>query len=217
VDAITAQSARQAELVRRHYGREAVIIPNPYAPPPRLRARRDDLVLWVGVMRQQKRPDRFIDLARALPQYRFRMIGGPDGYIANSQAYYEAIRAEATTVPNLEFLGFLPVADVEPHFDEARVLVNTSEYEGFPNTFLQAWARGVPTVSFFDAGAREDGSRPFAWVRSGADARDAANTLLADPRQWQAMSDACRSHCLAFNSVESVVKSFDGLFNSLAG
>ena len=78
------------------------------------------------------------------------MIGGPR---EGSQAFYERIRARAAALPNVELTGFLPLAQVEPWFDRARVLVNTSTYEGMPNTFLQAWARGVPTVATVDVGA----------------------------------------------------------------
>ena len=142
VDAIVAQTERQAALVCEHYRCEARIIPNPYVVPARKRAQRADLILWVGGIRPVKRPDRFITLARALPQYRFRMIGGAVGDDAAAHAYFESIRGLAASADNLEFLGFRPLDEVEPHFDEARVFVNTSEHEGFPNTFLQAWGAG---------------------------------------------------------------------------
>ena len=45
-------------------------------------------------------------------------------------ALFERTRAEAATLPNVEFTGFLPLAEVEPRFDAARLLVNTSDYEG---------------------------------------------------------------------------------------
>jgi glycosyltransferase involved in cell wall biosynthesis len=47
-------------------------------------------------------------------------------------------------------LGAVRYADTGALFDRAKVFLNTSSIEGFPNTFLQAWVRGVPVVSFFD-------------------------------------------------------------------
>ena len=80
------------------------------------------------------------------------MVGGP-AQGEGMHAYYEGVRAQAARLSNVEFTGFLPLGEVEPWFDRARVFVNTSVFEGMPNTFLQAWARDVPTVGTVDVGA----------------------------------------------------------------
>ena len=144
VHAIVAQNEIQRSTCRRTYGRDAVIIPSCYPLPRNHPAGEKDLVLWVGTVHANKRPGLLLDLAERLPQRRFAMIGGPGA----DAAFYESIRARAAGIANLEFKGFLPLAEVERWFDRARVLVNTSLFEGMPNTFLQAWARGVPTASF---------------------------------------------------------------------
>jgi glycosyltransferase involved in cell wall biosynthesis len=91
-----------------------------------------------------------LELAKRLPQRRFVMVGGAGQGVGD---YEERIRAAAASLPNVHLTGFLPLAQVEPWFDRARVLVNTSRFEGMPNTFLQAWARDVPTVGTVDVGA----------------------------------------------------------------
>jgi hypothetical protein len=48
------------------------------------------------------------------------------------------------------FLGFQPFHTTEEYFNKCKIFINTSEYEGFPNTFLQAWSRGIPVISYFD-------------------------------------------------------------------
>jgi len=47
----------------------------------------------------------------------------------------------------LDFLGPLPLVGVNRLLSTSKLLVCTSEFEGFPNTFLQAWAYNVPVVS----------------------------------------------------------------------
>ncbi|HET7669078.1 MAG TPA: glycosyltransferase family 4 protein, partial [Burkholderiales bacterium] len=167
VDRIVAQNPHQIESCRRHHKRQAVLIPSCYELPPGARPGSGDRVLWVGTIHDYKRPDWLLDIAERLPQRRFVMIGGPSvGGERFRPGYYESIRSRAARLPNVEFTGFLPLAQVEPWFDRARVLVSTSVYEGMPNVFLQAWARGVPTVATVDVGAPVN--TVFADVDGGA-------------------------------------------------
>ena len=156
VDRVIAQNVFQRESCRRNHKRNADVIPSCYVPPAHAQRATlgNDRVLWVGTIHGYKRPGIFLDIAERLPHRKFVMIGGPSiGGERLKAGYFEAIRDRAARLANVEFTGFLPLAGVEPWFDRARLLVLTSVYEGMPNVFLQAWARGVPSVATVDVGA----------------------------------------------------------------
>jgi glycosyltransferase involved in cell wall biosynthesis len=75
------------------------------------------------------------------------MIGGE---VTSAVDLFARVRADAATCPNLEFKGSVPYHEVNEYYSRARVFVNTSDSEGFPNSYLQAWVRGTPLVAFFD-------------------------------------------------------------------
>ncbi len=187
VDRIVAQNPFQIESCRRHHKRDAVLIPSCYELPRDAKPHQGDSVLWVGTIHGYKRPHWFLDIAERLPERRFVMIGGPSvGGERLKPGYYEEVRDRAARLPNVEFTGFLPLAQVEPWFDRARLLVSTSVYEGMPNVFLQAWARAVPTVATVDVGAPVN--TVFADVEQGAAKVEA---LLSDTALWNhASSDS---------------------------
>src|SRR5207302_1862907 len=82
-------------------------------------------VVWVGTIHGYKRPHWFLDIAERLPHRRFVMVGGPSvGGERLKPGYYEEVRGRAARLPNVEFTGFLPLAEVEPWFDRARLLVS---------------------------------------------------------------------------------------------
>ena len=202
-DAIVAQNERQRTACRNNYGREAIVIPSCYVPPHAQGTAEKNLVLWVGTVHAGKRPALLFELARKLPQRKFVMIGGP----GRDPAFYEAMRARAAELPNLEFKGFLPLAEVERWFDRGCVLVNTSTYEGMPNTFLQAWARGVPTVATVDVEAPVH--------RVGTSIEQLANLVeraIADPAQGK----ACREYFERIHSSAGVLERYARLFAELA-
>src|SRR6185503_6247917 len=197
VDAIVAQNKTQMDSCRKYHGREAVLIQSCYELPGSSVSRDQDLVLWVGTIHDQKRPEILLELARRLPQRRFVMIGGPR---VGDQKYFDAVRREAEAIPNVEFTGFLPLAEVEPWFDRARVLVSTSVYEGMPNVFLQAWARGVPIISTVDVGVPVN--RLFKEVD---EAVQQIELLFEDQGQWSKASSQAREYFRATHSPEQVL------------
>jgi glycosyltransferase involved in cell wall biosynthesis len=209
-DRIVAQNEVQRSTCRATYGRDAVVIPSCYQLPGRRDANpvRRNAVLWVGVIRAGKRPQLLLELARCLPQRRFVMVGGPE---RGEAALFERTRAEAAALPNVEFTGFLPLPQVEPRFDAARLFVNTSEFEGMPNTFLQAWARGVPTLATVDAGT--PAHRQFRDLDEGAREIEA---LFGDPERWARASAGCREHFERNHSGAETLARYGRLFDGLA-
>ncbi len=199
--AIVAQNERQRAACQATYGRDAVVIPSCYElkSDPRTTG---DLVLWVGTLHQNKRPELLLELAQRLPERRFVMIGGP----GPDPAFFEAMRRRAAALPNVEFKGFLPLAEVERWFDRARVLVNTSTYEGMPNTFLQAWARGVPTAALVDVGAPVH--------RVAADV-EALSSLVEDSFVDPQLGSACREYFERAHSKAGVLEQYQRLFRGL--
>ena len=187
VDRVVAQNEAQRESCRAAYGREATVIASCYQPqsPVSVGATRD-VVLWISTVREGKRPERFLELAARLPHRRFVMVGGACG---GEEELFERVRREAARLGNVELTGFLPLAQVEAWLDRARVLVNTSDYEGMPNTFLQAWSRGVPTLATVDVEAAVH--RRFAGIEDGARKIEA---LFEDAGLWHSASRRCLEH-----------------------
>jgi glycosyltransferase involved in cell wall biosynthesis len=146
---VVSQNEHQRDAVRDHFGRSSVVIHNGYV------ASEDpgsggDRVLWVATFRAAKQPHLLLEVAARLPHMQFTMVGGPSWGSLEDPGLFDATAAEAEALGNVEICGALPLRETEAQFGRASVVVNTSNDEGFPNTFLQAWARGLPVVSFVD-------------------------------------------------------------------
>ena len=146
---IIAQSNKQKNLLLKHFMLTCSVIRNfsPYSPKQLPMSNRN-YILWVSTIRTLKRPLQFIKLAEAFPSEKFVMIGGPSS--GKEVSLFDVIQKRAEQVKNLSFLGFQFLEVTESYFDRCKIFVNTSVHEGFPNTFLQAWRRGIPVISYVD-------------------------------------------------------------------
>ncbi len=87
----------------------------------------------------------------------------------------------------------------------------------FPNTFLQSWARGIPTVSFIDCGARE-GGRPVGFVcRDIEEMGRVISRLAGDEAAWHEEGSRARTYFEAHHSVEAAVERYGELFAQVLG
>lgn len=147
-DKIIIQSNQQKNELKKNYGLDGLLVRSISLHGPKKISKNDRrIILWVSTIRSLKRPDRFIRLADCFPKERFVMIGGLK---KDESSLYLKIKSDAVKKNNLDFLGFQPLDVTEKYFDQCKVFVNTSVTEGFPNTFLQAWRRGIPVISFVD-------------------------------------------------------------------
>jgi glycosyltransferase involved in cell wall biosynthesis len=192
-DVILAQSVKQQQLLRTNYGVDSSVasplvdIPDSTLPF----GERDISILWVSNIQKLKRPEIFLELAQRLPDLPASMVGGAQ---TKAQDLFERTRIAASRVSNVTFHGLLPYRATQRLFDRARVFVNTSTIEGFPNTFLQAWVRGIPVVSFFDPDGlirREGLGHAVASVEEMA---AAVHRLAVDPQAWGEASARCRAY-----------------------
>ena len=107
---------------------------------------RANYVAWVGMLRQPKRPDLLIQIARQAPAVRFVVCGSPSTH-RSPPGYGEGIVDGLRVLPNIEYLGRVDPDKAQQIIADAALLLSTSDGEGFPNTFLQAWSSGTPVVS----------------------------------------------------------------------
>lgn len=100
-------------------------------------------VLIVGAITSRKSLHLLIPVVKKLKNIVFEFIGAP-GDAAGSK-----IQAELKVCSNAVLHGRLDRRETLEKVAGAKVLLNTSQMEGFPNAFLEAWALGTPVISLF--------------------------------------------------------------------
>jgi glycosyltransferase involved in cell wall biosynthesis len=215
-DAILAQSEHQQQAMKRNYGLSSRLAPMLVDQPLDILAfeRRTIPLLWVSNIRQLKRPDLFLDLASVSPGISAHMIGGS---VAHSGDLFDEIRERASQLPNVTFHGQVPYHEVNGYFANARVFINTSEIEGFPNSYLQSWARGTPVVAFFDPDGLIAREGLGAAVRNMGEMREAAEALTANAEMWRAASARCVAFMRREFNDDRILAPYLDTFNRLTG
>lgn len=140
VSKIIVQSYDQQKLLRQTEGLESSVVNTAY-PIPVFKKTNKETVLWISRLDHWKRPVVFVDLAKKFPSQSFVMIGN----VSIDNPNLDLFR---TTLPsNIKYLSYVPFNKIDQYFQNAKVFINTSIEEGFPNTFIQSCLYQTPVIS----------------------------------------------------------------------
>jgi glycosyltransferase involved in cell wall biosynthesis len=211
VDRIFVQHREQFRNLSSELQKKAEIIPGLVVIPERVKARaeRGGYIVWVASLRPHKRPDLLIELARITPEIHYVVCGGRSTF-GTPPEFSEKISNRLSSLSNIEHLGEVPHSRVLDIIANAAALVSTSDMEGFPNIFLEAWASGTPVVSLCIDPDDLIKKKGLGFVsRSVERAASDVRNLLKSPETFETISRNARIHIEQVHSGAAVVTAFN--------
>lgn len=191
IDLIVLQSHEQRAWLERIWGLDGPVIYNSHPSVPLREGPREPLVLWIGRLQPWKHPEHFMHVVRRLREkpYRFIAMGREIERTGTTGEF----RKLEQWVPTFKYLGEVDREEVCSLLERGMLLVNTSELEGFSNTFIEAWLRGVPVVSLSEDPDGLIRDRGLGVVSGSLDRLVGdIEALMEQPAAWRETSARCR-------------------------
>jgi len=168
------------------------------------------------MLRRPKRPDLLVEIASRTPETRYIVCGGPSSHRSPAD-YSQTIVESLGGRGNIDYLGRVDHSTTTEIIGHAGLLLSTSEAEGFPNVFLEAWASGTPVVSLsIDP---DDLIRRFELGRVSGDVTGAVRDvreLMTSVEFRQRMGDRGRDYVKTNHCDAAVVRAFERALESPA-
>lgn len=214
--AIVVQTPEQVELCQERFGREPTMIKSLAEPQP-LRDGEAEAFLWVGRLAHYKRPEVFLELAKAMPEARFWMVAVATG--TAEERSLAKLRAASASLANFELLAPRPREELGELIARSVAVVNTADYEGMPNVFLEGWARGVPALALsHDPDGVIQRERVGAFARGSQDLfAELARAMWSERERQADVATRCRDYLSREHSIEAVVDRWESVLGLRSG
>ena len=213
---IICQTYKQSQLLKHNYHLDSKVIAMPATPPQGVANPKTQFstqkVIWVGRIQKVKRIEWLVDIAEALPNIIFEVVG-PENH---NPEYTKNILPRAHALKNIHFVGKISRQEMPNIYKNATILLNTSIYEGFPNTFLEAWSYGIPVISTVDP------DNIIAKNKLGFSSPEQKKLiniikkLLGDESTWSQFSLNSYNYYAQHHEIEMVQKQFEKEFLKLS-
>lgn len=218
-DHVVVQTQTQQRMLGRGFGRSSTVIPMPCEgptdaayDPPSAPTDGHARVAWIGRVAPVKRLELLLDVARLVPEVGFD-VAGPWNQDSD---YGVQLRAAAEAVSNVAVRGRLRRDELDSFYRGRHVLCCTSSFEGFPNTFLEAWSHGLPAVSTVDPDGviAQGGLGEVGW--DAPSIAQGLRRLLLSRERWETASRNARRYFADNHAFEAVMPRFEEVFRAAA-
>lgn len=216
-DTIISQTKKQQHMLRNGFNLASTVLPMPCPGPDRTQypkpvfsEKKTLHVGWAGRISKEKRLELLVEVARALPNVIFEVGGATT--CKDDDDYAQPILEAAASLPNIILHGRIAREDMSAFYNKLHLFCCTSAYEGFPNTFLEAWSHGLPIVSTFDP------DNLITEQELGKSATDVLslvegiNYFMNKPRAWEASSSRVLEYYLHNHKVDEAMAQFEKVF-----
>jgi glycosyltransferase involved in cell wall biosynthesis len=218
-DMVIAQSQDQIKILQANFGRQADrLIRNFHPVPPAVEKQAGRFtVLWIGNFKRIKRPELFVEIASLLKQKsEIELIMVGRAY--PSQSMQDGFEQMMASNKNVKHVGAMSQEEVNKLLDRSHLLVNTSESEGFSNTFVQAWMRSVPVLTL---GVNPDDLLGDSFLgyscESTAEIADAIRGLASDFDMLEDMGKKSRQYAIEQFSMKNAAELADLIIRTATG
>ncbi len=216
-DSIIVQTLYQQGMLKNGFGLDSTPLPMPCVAPSSDFTQAKHLhdgefrVLWVGRIASVKRAEILLDIATLAKDIIFEIAGGLD----QEKDYYNTILERAKDLPNVVMHGKLNREQVNDRYSAVSAFCNTSIYEGFPNTFLEAWSHGLPVVSTINPDNLITDNSIGINAKSTEDFVEALYKLKNNYEYWHELSTNSRAFYLQNHAIDISMKRFLRVFESI--
>jgi len=143
-DSVFVHNETQKNILLKNHKKDSQVIRHSYFLKS-MPKKKGDYVLWVGRYDYMKKPELFLELAKKFPKNKFVIICNYNPFWPKES---EEIRKKALKQKNVEYIERVPFEEIQKkYYDKAKVFVNTSDFEGYPNSFAQAGLGATPILS----------------------------------------------------------------------
>ena len=217
-DSIITQTVKQQRMLEQDFGLQSIKIPMPcqFFNDNRILEQKQRMkhplrILWIGRISKEKRLEWLLECAPFFEDVVFDVIGNAN----TGNKYSDELIERAKKIKNITLHGRIEHSKISSFYNNAALLINTSEYEGFPNTFLEAWSMGVPVISTVDPDGIIEKRQLGVVVDSVQSIVGAIKRLRDDSEQYEAMSLNAHRYFEAHHTVDFVLPKFESAFCNL--